>query len=303
MAINRSQIRDLLLPGLAGISGKYPNIPARYKDIYATSNSKMAVERRAELRYTGLAQLKAEGAATTFDNASGERYVYNAEMQSIGLGFAITREALDDNLYKDQFSPQSMGLLKSFAQTKDIFGANLLNNGTVYNSNIGGDGVALFSTAHPIDNGVYANRPAVDMDLNEGSLETALNTIRVFPDQAGLISMVRGRKMVVPIALQWTAERLTKTELRTNTANNDVSAIYTTGAVPEGYVVNEFLTSNYAWFVLTTVEDGLNYYDRVPFEMDLQVDPTTGNLLVVGYERYAFSYSDPRAAWGTFPTA
>ena len=302
MAINRSSIRDLLLPGLAGLEGKYPQIPARYKDIFSIGSSKMSLERIAEMRYTGLAQLKAEGSATTFDNASGERFVYNILANSVALGFAITREALDDNLYKDAFNPQSMGLMESFAQTKDIFAANILNQATIVNTQIGGDGVALASTAHPIDNGTYANRPAVDLDFNESSVEFALNSVRYFPDQAGLLTMARGRKLVVPVALQWAAERLTKTEMRVGTNNNDVSALVSTGAIPEGYVVNEFLTSPYAWFLLTNVK-GLVFYDRVPFEMDLQVDPTTGNLLVIGYERYGIGWKNPRGLWGSFPTA
>lgn len=302
MAINRAQIRELLLPGLAGIQGKYPEIPARYRDFLSTGNSKMAVERFVEARYTGLAQLKVEGGPTTFDNAAGQRFVYNLEHRSVGLGFSITREALDDNLYKDSFNPQSMGLLESFAQTKDIFAATLLNTGQTYNPMIGGDGQPLFSTAHPIDNGTYANTPTVPLDLNESAVESSLNQIRTFPDQAGLLALLRGRKLVVPVALQWVAERLTKTELRTGTANNDISAIVSTGALPEGYVVNEFLTSNFAWFILTNVM-GLVYYDRVGFEMDLQVDPTTGNLLVIGYERYGIGYRNPRAVYGHYPTA
>lgn len=302
MAINRAQLRDLLLPGLAEITGKYPDLPKRYNQIFDTATSKMSIERVAEMRYTGLAQLKSEGGATVFDNSPGERFVYNIEHRSVGLGFAITREALDDNLYKESFNPQSMGLLESFAQTKEIFAANIINVGTTFNPLVGGDGVALFATNHPIDNGTYANRPTTDLDLNEAALETALNQIRVYPDQAGLISMTRGRKMVVPIALQWAAERLTKTELRVGTNNNDVSAVYTTGALPDGYIVNEFLTSSFAWFILTSVK-GLAYYERVSFEMDMQVDPTTGNLLVMGYERYGLAHKNPRSVWGTFPTA
>jgi hypothetical protein len=162
--------------------------------------------------------------------------------------------------------------------------------------------VALVATNHPIDNGTYANRPLVDLDLNEAAMETTLNAIRTFPDQANMISLTRGRKLLVPIALQWAAERLTKTELRVGTNNNDVSAIYTTGALPDGYVVNEFLTSSFAWFVLTSVR-GLKYYDRVPLELDMQVDPTTGNLLVVGYERYGLAGVNPRAIYGSLPTA
>lgn len=302
MPINRSNIRDLLLPGLAAIEGKYPQIPARFREYLSTGTSRMAVERFVEMRYTGLAQLKTEGGATTFDNAPGERWVYNLEHRSIGLGFAMTRESLDDNLYKDQFAPQTMGLLESFAQTKDIFAATLLNTINTYNPQIGGDGVALAATNHPIDNGVYANTPSVQLDLNEAALETSLNAIRTFPDQAGMLTLARGRKMIVPLALQWAAERLTKTELRTGTANNDISAIVSTGALPEGYSVVEYLTSNFAWFLLTNVQ-GLLYYDRIGFEMDLQVDPTTGNLMVIGYERYGIGYKNPRAIYAQTPTA
>lgn len=302
MAINRAAIRDFLLPGLADIQGKYPQIPTRWGEFLASGTSKMALERIAEARYTGLAQLKSEGSATTFDNAAGERFVWNIEHKSVGLGFAITREALDDNLYKDQFNPQSMGLVESFAQTKEILNHQILNNATVYNPLFGGDGVALAATNHPIDNGTFANRPAVDIDFNESAVETALNQIRQFPDQAGLLAMTRGMKVIVPLALQWSAERLFKTELRVGTANNDVSAILSTGAVPDGYAVSEFLTSNFAWGILTNVK-GLVYYDRTPFEMDLQVDPTTGNLLVIGYERYGAGIRNVRGLWWTAPTA
>ena len=302
MAINRSSARDLLLPGLADVEGKYPTIKTRWKEWASQGASKMAMERVDEMRYTGLAQLKQEGGATTFDNASGQRYTYVAQHINVGLGFAMTRELLDDNLYKEHFGPSSLGLSESFAQFKEVYVHSLLNTGTTYNSNIVADGQPLFSTAHPIDNGTYANRPSPDLDFNEASVEYALNTIRFWPDQAGLLALVRARKIVLPVALSWAGERLFKTELRTNTANNDVSAIITSGAVPEGYMVSEFLTSAFAWFVITSVR-GLMVYDRVPFEMDLQVDPVTGNLLVLGYERYAAFYRNSRGAFGSFPSA
>lgn len=302
MAINRSQIRDFLLPGLADIEGKYPQIQTRWKEFLAQGVSKMALERVAEARYTGLAQLKSEGSATTFDNAPGERWVWNIEHRSIGLGFAITREALDDNLYKDQFNPQSMGLLESFAQTKEILNHQLLNTATTYNAAFGGDGVALAATNHPIDNGTWANRPTTDLDFNESAVETALNQIRTFPDIAGLLAMTRGQKVIAPLALQWQAERLFKTELRVGTANNDVSAILSSGALPDGFSVSEYLTSNFAWGITTNVK-GLVYYERTAYEMDLQVDPTTGNLLCIGFERYGSGPKNPRSLWWTAPSA
>jgi phage major head subunit gpT-like protein len=302
MAINRSQIRDLLLPGLADVEGRYPQIPVQYKQLFTVRQSKMAFERSAEMRYTGLAQLKAEGGATTFDNASGERYVYNALNLSIGLGFAITREALDDNLYKDEFSPQTMGLAESFGQTKEIIHANILNTATTFNAQIGGDGVSLANTAHPIDGGTYANTFPVPLTLNESAIESALTIIRAFPDQSGKKTFSRGRKLVVPPNLMWTAERMLKSELRPDTANNDVNPIVSSGALPEGYAANDFLTSNFAWGIVTNIQ-GLVSYDRVPFELDMQVDPTTGNLLVVGYERYVASYKNPRGLFWSQATA
>jgi hypothetical protein len=302
MAITRSQERDLLIPGLAGVEGKYPQIPTQFGQVYSIGNSKMAIERYAEMRYTGLAQLKAEGAATVFDNAAGERFVYNIEMTALGLGFAMSRESMDDNLYKDQFGPQSMGLAESFAQTKEILHASIFNNGTTFNASIGGDNVSLFNTAHPVDTGSYANRPSPDIDLNEAAIEFALQQIRVLPEQSGNRMMARGEKLVVPVALEFVAERLTKAELRPGTANNDITAYLSAGGLPKGYQVMDFLTSSFAWFILTTVK-GLISYNRVPFELDMQVDPITGNLLVIAYERYGFGYKNPRGVWGSFPTS
>jgi hypothetical protein len=302
MAITRAAERDLLLPGLAAVEGKYPQIARQWSGIFWRGYSRMALERAAEMRFTGLAQLKSEGGATVFDNAPGERFVYNIEMVALGLGTAITREALDDNLYKDSFGPMTIGLAESFAQTEEILHANLLNSGTTYNPAIVGDGVPLFSTVHPIDNGVYANRPSPDIGLNEAGIEYMLQLIRVFPDQAGLRMFTRGRKLVVPIALEFTAERLTKAELRPGTANNDITAFLSAGGLAEGYQVMDYLTSPTAWFVTSTIK-GLVSYDRVPFELDLQVDAITGNLQIVGYQRYGLGYRNPRAIAGSFATA
>jgi hypothetical protein len=279
-------------------------IPTRWDKVFKKGKSNMALERTASMRYLGLAQLKTEGAQTRFDNGAGERYVYNQEHIEIGLGYAITRKAIDDNLYKTQFQPSNLGLIQSFAQTKEIYGWNVLNTGNVYNSAVGGDGVALFSTAHPIDGGTVANTPTVQVDLNESSLLNAMTTIPVtFKDNAGLKTFARARKLIVPNYLEPVAIRLTKTELRPGTANNDVNAILSTsGGLPDGYMASEFLTSNYAWFLTTNIE-GLLYLERIGFETDMQVEFTTDNLLVKGYERYSFNYNDWRAAWGSFPTA
>lgn len=304
MAVNLSAIKDLLLPGLRGVEGKYEMIPSQYDKIFTKHDSKMALERTAEMRYLGYAQLKTEGGQTAFDNNAGERYVYNQEHTEIGLGYAITRKAIDDNLYKTQFAPSNLGLIESFQQTKDIYGANVLNTATTYNASVGGDGKALCATDHPIDGGTVSNRAAVDVDLNESTLLNAMISIRTnFKDQAGLKVFARGRKLIIAPANEPVAIRLTKTELRPGTSDNDVNAIMmTAGGLPEGYMVNDFLTSAYPWFLLTNI-DGLSYMERIKFETDMQVDFVTDNLLVKGYERYSFGYYNWRSIWGSFPTS
>ena len=301
MAVNLSAIKDLLLPGLRGIQGKYEQIPSQYDKIFTKHDSKMALERTAEMRFLGYAQLKTEGGQTSFDNNAGERYVYNQEHVEIGLGYAITRKAIDDNLYKSQFAPSNLGLIESFQQTKEIYGANVLNTSTTYNASIGGDGKALVAADHPIDGGSVSNYTT--NDLNEATLLNGMIAIRTnFRDQAGLKVFARGRRLVVPPALEPVAIRLTKTELRPGTADNDVNAIMSTaGGLPEGYMVNDYLTNARAWFLLTNI-DGLSYMERIKFETDMQVDFTTDNLLVKGYERYSFGYYNWRAIYGAIPT-
>jgi len=303
MAVNLSAIKDLLLPGLRGVEGKYEMIPSQYDKVFTKHDSKMALERTAEMRYLGLAQLKTEGGQTAFDSGAGERFVYNQEHTEIALGYAITRKAIDDNLYKTQFHPSNLGLIESFQQTKEIYGANVLNTATTYNAAIGGDGKALCATDHPIDGGTVANRPTTDVDLNEATLLNGMIAVRTnFKDQAGLKVFARARKLVVPPQLEPVAIRLTKTELRPGTADNDVNAIMmTAGGLPESYMVNDFLTSSRAWFLLTNI-DGLSYMERIKFETDMQVDFVTDNLLVKGYERYSFGYYNFRAIFGSFPT-
>ena len=303
MAVNLSAIKDLLLPGLRGVEGKYEMIPSQYDKIFTKHDSKMALERTAEMRFLGLAQLKTEGGQTAFDNGAGERYVYNQEHTEIALGYAITRKAIDDNLYKTQFAPSNLGLIESFQQTKEIYGANVLNTATTYNASVGGDGKSLCASDHPIDGGTVSNLPATPVDLNESTLLNAMIAIRTaFKDQAGLKVFARGRKLIVPPQLEPVAIRLTKTELRPGTADNDVNAIMmTAGGLPESYMVNDFLTSARAWFLLTNI-DGLSYMERVKFETDMQVDFVTDNLLVKGYERYSFGYYNWRSIWGSVPT-
>jgi hypothetical protein len=304
MPINLAAIKDLLLPGLRGVEGKYEQIPEQWSKIFTRYDSKMALERTAEMRYLPLANLKTEGGQTQFDNNAGERYIYNQEHTEIALGYAITRKAIDDNLYKTQFHPSNLGLRESFAQTKEIYAANVFNNGQTYSAAVNGDGQALFSTSHPIDTGTYANIPTTQVDLNEATLLNGMVAVRTnFLDQAGLKTFARARKLLVPPQLEPVAIRLTKTELRPGTADNDVNAILmTAGGLPEGYMVDDYFTSAFAWFLVTNIE-GLNAMSRIPYEMDMQVDFVTDNLLVKAYERYSFSYSNPRSCYGSFPTS
>ena len=304
MAINLSAIKDLLLPGLRGLTGKYEQIPRQWDKVFTKFDSKLALERTAEMRYLGLAQLKTEGGQTQFDNLSGERYIYNQEHTEIALGYAITRKAIDDNLYKTQFHPSNLGLIESFRQTEEIYAANVLNTATTYNTQVNGDGVALCASTHPIDGGTISNIPTSAVDLNEATLLNAMVSIRTnFKDQAGLRMFSRGRKLIVPPQLEPVAIRLTKTELRPGTADNDVNAILSTaGGLPEGYMVMDFLTSNYAWFLLTNIA-GLAMMSRIPYESDMQVDFVTDNLLVKSYQRYSFSYFNWRSLFGSFPTS
>jgi len=304
MPVALAQIKDLLLPGLYGISGKYPMIERQWPSIFRQTNSNMALERRAAMRYLGLAQLKTEGGPTAFDNGAGQRFVYNAEHFEIGLGYAITRKAIDDNLYKSEFGPNNDGLMESFKETEEIAAAAVFNSGTTFNTAVVGDGVALFSASHPTDSGIIANRPSTDVNLNETTLLNALNIIRgTWIDNAGLKIHARGKKLVVPVALEQVALRLMRSELRPGTATNDVNAVLGMNeSLKESFMVWDYLTSMFAWFVLTN-QDGLIFFNRKPFETDMSVEFTTDNLLVKGYQRYVPTYYDWRAVWGTFPTS
>lgn len=301
MPINLAQIRQELLPGLRGVEGRYEQIPTQWDKVFERGTSNMAIERTSEMRFLGLAQFKTEGGAIASDNAAGDRFVYNQEHIELGLMYAITRRAIEDNLYKDQFDPSNLGLMESFAQTKEILGADILNSGDTYNPDVGGDGVALFSTAHPIDTGTWANTPSQGVQLNEAALENAQIAIRYFPDQAGLRVLARGKLLIVPPQLKYVATRLLMTELRPGTANNDVNALKWGNDYSEGFQVMDFLTSPSAWFVRTD-KKGLLYLQRRTFDTDMQVDFTTQNLMVSATERFSFNYYNPRAAYGSFPS-
>jgi len=304
MPVALANIRSELLPGLFDVRGSYDMIPRQWDKIFTTRKSNLAVERSTQMAFTALPFLKEEGVATQFDNNAGERFVWAFTHLEVALGYAITRKAIDDLIYKAQFNPTNLKLQEAFAQFKEIQGANILNLGTTYLTSIVGDGVSLFSTAHPFDGGTWANTSAVPKSLNESTLLADMTNVRVqFVNERGLRILSRARRLIVPPNLEPIAIRLTKTELRPGTADNDVNAILTlSGGLPEGFIVMDFLTSNFAWFLTTNIE-GLIHMLRVPYESDMWVDNVTDNLLVKAYERYSFGYNDPRAAWGEFPTS
>lgn len=303
MAVNLAAVRDELLPGLMAVTGKYKEWPRIYDKYFTVRQSKMNFERNVQNRYLGLAQQKAEGAATFMDNNAGERWMYVQEHLEISLGYAMTSRAVEDNLYETSFQPSNLGLQKSFAVTKEMYGADVFNLGTTYNPAVQGDGVALFSTAHPIDGTTLANMPSVQVDLSESSLLNANIVIKSqWKDEAGLLLNAQAEKLVIPPMLEPVAARLMKTELRPGTADNDTNVIPIVAGGIRDYVVNPYLTSPYAWFVTTDV-DGLLYLERIPFETSMWVDQITDNLIVKGRERYSFGYRDFRAAYGSFPTS
>jgi hypothetical protein len=303
MAIDLASIKNELFPGLAAVEGRYKKIETKWSRLFEKRTSKMALERRTQMAYLPLAREKGEGQSTYFDDRAGERWLYSAEMKELSLGYIITRKAVEDNQYRAEFNPSNLGLQDVFATTKEIYAANIFNMGTVLDPTVGGDQKPLFDVAHPLDTGSVANKPAVDIDLNESTLLTSMTTIRNnWVDERNIKISARAELVVVPTALEPVIVRLLRTTLRPGTNDNDVNAIQHVGGGLRDYVVNEFLTSNFAWFVKTD-KRGLIYYDRVPFEMDMYVDFDTDNLKVKGRERYAFSYFDWRSVYGSFPTS
>lgn len=302
MAINLAAIKDLLLPGLHDIFGDYNEIPAQWSQVFEKAKSDKAAERQVEIRLLGLAELRDEGAPTQYDNGMGQRYVYNYLNRGVGLGFIITRNAIKDNQYKQDFGPNTSALKRSFLQTKEIYGANILNNAATYDATIGGDGVSLVNTGHIIDGTTVANRPVIDVELNETSLQDGVIGVRRFKDAAGLRYLSKSKKLIVPVELEFTARRILKTDLRVGTTDNDISALKDMGIFGDEPVVMDFLTSPKYWFIKTDAPTGLTYMDRESFETDMLVDFDTDNLKVKGYERYAFGYGNWRTVYGSLPT-
>jgi len=299
MAISRAQLLKELLPGLNALFGmEYARYGEEHKEIYETETSERSFEEETKLSGFSAAPVKAEGTAISYDNAQ-EAWTARYNHETIALGFSITEEAVEDNLYDSLSSRYTKALARAMAYTKQVKGATVLNNG-FSSSYTGGDGVALFSTAHPlVSGGTNPNRPTTDVDLNETSLEAAVIQIAAWTDERGLLIAAKPRKMVIPPALMFVAKRLLDTELRVGTTNNDINAIKAMGSVPEGCTVNHFLTDTNAWFLTTDVPNGMKHFVRVPLQNGMDGDFDTGNVRYKARERYSFGWSDPLGMWGT----
>jgi hypothetical protein len=299
MAISRAQLLKELLPGLNALFGlEYAKYGEEHKEIYETETSERSFEEETKLSGFSAAPVKAEGAAIAYDNAQ-EAWSTRYNHETIALGFSITEEAIEDNLYDSLSARYTKGLARAMAYTKQVKGAAVLNNGFSA-SYPGGDGVALFSAAHPlVSGGVNSNTPSVQADLNETSLEAAVIQIAAWTDERGLLIAAKPRKLIVPPALMFVAKRLLDTELRVATADNDINALKSMGAIPEGYGVNHFLTDNNAWFLKTDVPNGLKHFVRTPLSNSMDGDFDTGNVRYKSRERYSFGWSDPLGMFGS----
>jgi hypothetical protein len=299
MAISRAQLLKELLPGLNALFGlEYARYGEEHKEIYETETSERSFEEETKLSGFSAAPVKSEGSAIAYDNAQ-EAWTTRYNHETIALGFSITEEAIEDNLYDSLSARYTKGLARAMAYTKQVKAAATLNNGfsAAY---AGGDGVALFSTAHPLVNGDRnSNTPATQADLNETSLEAAVIQIAAWTDERGLLIAAKPKKLIVPPSLQFVATRLLETELRVGTNNNDLNAIKSNGAIPDGYTINHFLTDNNAWFLTTDVPNGLKHFVRTPLQNSMDGDFDTGNVRYKARERYSFGWSDPLGVFGS----
>jgi len=300
MAITRSQLVKELEPGLNALFGlEYKRYENEHEQIFSIETSDRAFEEEVMLTGFGSAPVKTEGAGVQYDTAL-ESFTARYTHETIAMAFALTEEAVEDNLYDRLSGRYTKAMARSMSFTKQVKAASVLNNGFTGGNYAGGDGVALFSTAHPTAlSSNYANTPAVPADLNETSLEQALIDIAAFIDERGLKVALTGRKMIVPKELQFTAERLMKSTLRTGTADNDINAIKSMGMLPEGYSVNHYLTDVNAWFIITDAPNGLKMFERSPIKTAFEGDFDTGNVRYKARERYSFGWSDPRGAYGS----
>ena len=298
MAISRSQLVKELEPGLNALFGlEYGRYDAEHTEIFETETSDRAFEEEVMLSGFGNARVKSEGGSIVYDNAT-ETFTARYTHETVALGFAVTEEAVEDNLYDRISARYTKALARSMANTKQVKGANVLNN-AFDNNFAGGDGVALCSTAHPLVTGVLANELATSADLNETSLEQSLIDIAAFVDERGLLISTQGRKLIIPSELQFTADRLMASANRTGTADNDINAIRNMGMVPEGYVVNHYLTDPDAFFIKTDIPNGFKLFQRSPIRTSMEGDFDTGNVRYKARERYSFGFSDPRTVFGS----
>jgi hypothetical protein len=298
MAISRAQLLKELLPGLNALFGlEYASYENEHAEIYETETSERSFEEEVKLSGFGAAPVKAEGSAVSYDNAQ-ESFTARYNHETVAMGFSITEEAMEDNLYDSLSARYTKALARAMAYTKQVKAASLLNTGfTTFQS---GDGVTLFNASHPtVGGGVNANVPGVAADLNETSLEQAVIDIAAFTDERGLLIAARPRKLIVPPALMFVATRLLQTELRVGTADNDINAIRNNGSIPEGFRVNHYLTDTDAWFLTTDVPNGMKHFVRTAMATSMDGDFDTGNVRYKARERYSFGVSDPLGMYGS----
>ena len=299
MAISRAQLLKELLPGLNALFGlEYARYGEEHKEIYETEKSERSFEEETKLAGFGAAPVKNEGSAIAYDNAQ-EAFTARYNHETIALGFSITEEAVEDNLYDSLSARYTKALARGMAYTKQVKAASVLNNG-FSSSYLGGDGVALFSTAHPLVNGgTNSNRPTTGADLNETSLEAAVIQIAGWTDEKGLLIAAKPRKPIVPTNLMFVATRLLETSLRVGTTDNDINALKNNGSIPEGYTVNHFLTDTNGWYLTTDVPNGMKHFERMPLTNSMDGDFDTGNVRYKARERYSFGWSDPLGMYGS----
>ena len=299
MAISRAQLLKELLPGLNALFGlEYARYGEEHKEIFDTESSERSFEEETKLSGFSAAPVKNEGSAIAYDNAQ-EVFTARYNHETIALGFSLTEEAIEDNLYDSLSARYTKALARAMSYTKQTKAAAVLNNGfdTDYP---GGDGQPLFSNAHPTVSGsVNSNIPATAADLNETSLEAAVIQIAAWTDERGLLIAAKPRKLVIPPSLMFVATRLLETELRVSTADNDINALKSNGSIPEGYTVNHFLTDTDAWFLTTDVPNGLKHFVRTPMSTGMDGDFDTGNVRYKARERYSFGWSDPLGMYGS----
>jgi len=299
MAISRAQLLKELLPGLNALFGmEYARYGEEHKEIYETETSERSFEEETKLSGFSAAPVKNEGSAIQYDNAQ-EAWTARYNHETIAMGFSVTEEAVEDNLYDSLSSRYTKALARGMAYTKQVKAAYVLNNaftgGPTY-----GDGVVLCSTAHPlVSGGTNSNTPSTAADLNETSLENAVIQIAAWTDERGLLIAAKPKKLIVPPALMFVSTRLLETELRVSTADNDINAIKNNGSIPEGYTVNHFLTDTNAWFLTTDVPNGLKHFIRTPLSTSMDGDFDTGNVRYKARERYSFGVSDPLGIFGS----